>query len=86
MQVREGETRERLCETGTCESSRHSDGGFVRNAEGALLLASDQGQEEDLRINPVKNESKKTENASLFCVSESPYEWAKKRQILQVGE
>ena len=42
----EGEAREGLCETGTCASSRHSDGGIVWNAEGALLLASDQGQKE----------------------------------------
>ena len=41
-----GETRERLCETGTCASSRHGDGGDLRDAGGALLLASDQGQKE----------------------------------------
>ena len=36
-----GETGERLCETGTCASSRHGDGRLVRNAEGALFFASD---------------------------------------------
>ena len=40
----EGEAREGLCETGTCASSCHNDGGVIRNSEGALLLAPGQSQ------------------------------------------
>ena len=38
--------RERLCETGACESEGHHDGRIVRDAEGASLVATCQGQEE----------------------------------------
>ena len=38
--------RERLCKTGTCEGESHNNGRVVRDAEGALLNAEDQGEEE----------------------------------------
>lgn len=38
--------REKLCETGTCEGESHNNGRAFRNAEGALLNAEDQGEEE----------------------------------------
>ena len=42
----EGAMRERLCETGTCAGSCYGDGGIIRHAEGALLLAPCQSQKE----------------------------------------
>ena len=43
----EGETGERLCERGPCKSESYDDGGLFRNAEGALLHAADQSEDED---------------------------------------
>ena len=42
-----GEAGEGLCARGSGQSEGHDDGGILRDAEGALLDAADQSEDED---------------------------------------
>lgn len=53
----QGEVGKGLCAIGSYKSAGHNDGGILRDAEGALLDATDQGETEDDRypVHPLRH-------------------------------